>query len=122
MDRNDPALGPEAKRQIEAAWAQEQVAVSAISFWEIAMLAERGRIQLPMPITLWREDWLRAGLIEIAVDGRIGLLSTQLGDLHKDPADRIIIATAIVSNTPLVTADRLILDWQGQLERIAADA
>lgn len=46
---------------------------------------------------------------------------TQLENLHRDPADRFIVATAIDRNTPLVTADRLILDWVGTLERIPAD-
>lgn len=122
MDRNDPALGPQARRQIEADWRSGQLAVSAISFWEIAMLAERGRITLPMPVALWREDWIKAGLEEIPIDGRIALLSTQLENLHRDPADRFIIATAIDRNTALVTADRLILDWPGTLSRVPANA
>lgn len=58
MDRNDPALGLRARRQIEAEWRSGQLAVSAISFWEAAMLAERGRITLPMSAALWREDWI----------------------------------------------------------------
>lgn len=122
MDRNDPALGPQARRRIEAEWRSGQLAVSAISFWEAAMLAERGRITLPMPVALWREDWIKAGLEEIPIDGRIALLSTQLENLHRDPADRFIIATAIDRNTTLVTADRLILDWPGTLARVPANA
>jgi PIN domain nuclease of toxin-antitoxin system len=122
MDRNDPALGPQARRQIEADWRSGQLAVSAISFWEAAILAEQGRITLPMPVTLWREDWIKAGLEEIPIDGRIALLSTQLENLHRDPADRFIIATAIDRNTALLTADRLILDWPGTLSRVPANA
>jgi PIN domain nuclease of toxin-antitoxin system len=121
MDRDDPALGVQARQRIEADWRVGQVAVSAISFWEVAMLAERGRIVLPMPVVLWREDWLRAGLTEIPVDGRIALLATQLENLHRDPADRFIMATAIDRNVPLMTADRLILDWIGTLARISAN-
>lgn len=121
MDRNDPALGQEARQEIDAAWRTGQLAVSAISFWEAAMLAERGRIVLPMPVTLWREDWIRAGLTEIPVDGRIALLATQLENLHRDPADRFIMATAIDRNATLMTADRLILEWPGSLSRMPAD-
>lgn len=121
MDRNDPLLGQEARRRIETDWRSGQLAVSAISFWEVAMLAERGRIALPMPIALWREDWIRAGLIEIPIDGRIALLSTQLENLHRDPADRFIMATAIDRNATLLTADRLILEWAGTLSRMPAD-
>lgn len=121
MDRNDPALGKNARALIEADWQAGQLAVSAISFWEVAMLAERGRITLPLPASLWREDWLKAGLIEVPLDGRIALLATELADLHRDPADRFILATAIERNTSLMTADRALLAWPGKLSRVAAD-
>lgn len=122
LDRNDPTLGPNARLRIEAAWRTGTVAVSAISFWEVAMLAERGRILLPMPAERWRADWLQAGLVEIPLDGRIALLSCQLTHLHRDPADRFIVATAITRNVPLMTADQKILDWEGPLERLDARA
>lgn len=121
MDRNDTTLGPQARQKIETDWRNGRIAVSAISFWEVAMLADRGRIVLPLPVERWRDDWLRAGLIEIPLDGRIALLATQLENLHRDPADRFIMATAIDRSMPLMTADRLILDWQGFLPRIPAD-
>ncbi len=117
MDRDDPSLGPEARHRIKLAWQASQVAVSAISFWEVAMLAERKRIALPMPIAHWREDWLQAGLTEIPLDGRIALLACQLDNLHRDPADRFIVATAITGGTTLMTADAGILGWTGDLAR-----
>ena len=120
MDRDDPSLGPEARRQINIGWRAGEVAVSAISFWEVAMLAERGRVVLPVPVARWRDDWLRAGLIEIPLDGRIALLASQLESFHRDPADRFIVATAIDRRTSLVTADGGILDWTGKLARIDA--
>lgn len=120
LDRDDPALGPESRRQVEAAWRAGGVAASAISFWEVAMLAQRGRIVLPLAPDRWRADWLQAGLTEIPVDGRIALLSSALEDLHRDPADRFIVATAIGSNKTLMTADAKILGWPGQLSRFDA--
>jgi PIN domain nuclease of toxin-antitoxin system len=120
MDRDDPALGPAARNDIKAAWRTGRVAVSAISFWEVAMLVERGRVSLPMAIEKWRSDWLEAGLTEIPVDGRIALLSCQLQDFCRDPADRFIVATAIDRGFPLMSADRTILAWTGDLERINA--
>lgn len=120
LDRDDPALGPAARRQIETAWRAGSVAVSAISFWEGAMLAARGRIVLPVPAERWRADWLQAGLTEMPVDGRIALLSCQLENFHRDPADRFIVATALDRNIPLMTADQLILDWPGTLTRLDA--
>ena len=76
MDRDDPALGPAARRLISGAWRAGQVAMSAISVWESAMLAQRGRIVLPSPATEWRSELLQAGVREIALDGRIAILAT----------------------------------------------
>lgn len=120
MDRNDSSLGVLARQQIETEWRAGHVAVSAISFWEVAMLAECGRIVLPLPVDQWRADWLRAGLAEIPLDGRIALLACQLENLHRDPADRFIVATAIDRRTSLLTADGGILDWPGELVRTDA--
>lgn len=120
MDRDDPALGSNARRQIQVAWRAGAAAVSAISFWEVAMLAERERIVLPVPAERWRADWLQAGLVEIPLDGRIALQSCRLVSLHRDPADRFIVATALDRNVPLVTADQKILDWDENLDRLDA--
>jgi len=117
MDGDDPSLGQQARHEIKLAWPAGQIAVSAISFWEVAMLAERKRIALPMPVAHWREDWLQAGLVEIPIDGRIALLACQLERLHRDPADRFIVATAITRGTSLMTADTGILEWKGDLAR-----
>jgi len=120
LDRDDPTLGPLARGQIETAWRAGLVAVSAITFWEAAMLHERGRISLPATAERWRADWLQAGLEEIPLDGRIALLSCELEAFHRDPADRFIAATAMQRNAPLMTADQKILDWPGKLERLDA--
>ena len=117
MDRNDPALGPAARRLIEDAWRAGQVAVSAISFWETAMLVQRGRIVLPLPTTEWRSELLQAGLREIVMEGRIGILASHLENLHRDPADRFIIATALQNQATLVTADENVLAWPSELLR-----
>lgn len=60
------------------------------------------------------------GLIEIAVTGDIGIRAATLPDFHKDPADRLIVATALAGGHQLVTSDRKILDWSGPLRRIPA--
>ena len=69
MDRNDASLGAQSRRLIEDAWRTDTVAVSAISFWEAAMLAQRGRIVLPVAVETWRADLLHAGIREIPIDG-----------------------------------------------------
>ena len=67
VDRNDSKLGAMARLQIEAAWRAGLLVVSAISFWEATMLAERDRISLPTSPERWRANWLRAGLLEISI-------------------------------------------------------
>lgn len=115
MDRNDASLGSQSRRLIEDAWRKDTVAVSAISFWEAAMLAQRGRIVLPVAVETWRADLLQAGIHEISINGRIALLATSFHDLHRDPADRFIAATAMHHGAILITADSKILGWQAGL-------
>ncbi len=117
MDCNDSLLGPRTRGLIEDAWRSDVVAVSAISFWEAMMLAERGRIILPVPADVWRFDLLQAGLREIPLDGRVALLAARLEGLHRDPADRFIVATSVQLGATLVTADTQILGWSGDLLR-----
>lgn len=122
MDRDDPMLGPISRHLIEDAWRSGDVCVSAISFWETGMLVQRKRVVLPVSATEWRAELLKAGIVEIALDGRLGLLATQLETLHRDPADRFIMATALHHSATLLTADCKILEWQSDLSRQDARA
>ena len=120
LDRDDPSLGATARGQLEEGWRLGAVAVSAISFWETAMLERRGRIALHRPVDQWRQDWLDAGLEELPINGATALLGAQLDNFHPDPADRFITATALRHQACLLTADRLILAWSGKLQRLNA--
>jgi PIN domain nuclease of toxin-antitoxin system len=117
MDADSQALGKTARRLIEKSWQTEEVAISAISFWECAMLHSRARINLPLPVMQWRNDLLSAGLIELPMDGETAILATALTMSHKDPADRFIAATAITHNATLITADQQLLKWKHALKR-----
>ena len=97
----------------------QEVAMSAMSFWEMAMLRAKGRIGFSEDVGRWRLEQLGQGLIEIPVDGDIGIRANALADFHADPADRIIVATAL-SGHRLVTADERILSWVGSLARLDA--
>ena len=105
----DARLGSVARAEIQR----------AISFWEMAMLQAKGRIGYPDDVSQWRLEQLGQGLIEIPVDGEIGIRANALEGFHADPADRIIVATAL-NGHQLVTADRRILDWPGDLRRLDA--
>ena len=120
VDCNDPKLAAMARLQIEADWRAGLLVVSAISFWEATMLAERDRISLPTSPERWRANWLRAGLVEIPINGWIALQSYQLTNFHLDPADRFIVVTALDRDLPLMTADKNILEWEGTLNRLDA--
>lgn len=74
------------------------------------MLAAKGRIAIDLPLPVWRQDLLSLGLIEIPVDGDIGIATVHLENLHSDPADRLIIATALLRKAVLVSADQRILN------------
>lgn len=115
----DARLGRNARRVIERAWQQGEAAVSAISFWEFSMLREKGRIAVLYDVSSWRRTLLDEGLGEIAVDGEIGIRANELENFHGDPADRLIVATALEGHQ-LVTSDRRILDWPGHLSRLDA--
>ena len=112
-----PELGKEARRLSDEALEEDRLAVSAISFWEVAMLQEKRRIELFQQASAWRESILRLGLVEIAVTGEIGIAAVALPDFHGDPADRIIVATASIHGAALITADKPILEWTGSLHR-----
>ncbi len=120
LDQDHPALGPTARERADQAHRAAELAVSAITFWEIAMLAAKGRIVMNVPPPRWRLDLLRSGLVEIALDGQIGMAAAELRDIHSDPADRIIIASALANGAALLTADQRILDWPGKLDRLDA--
>ena len=112
-------IGPDSTRLIGQALRANEMAISAFSFWEIAMLHEKGRMTLLRDIGSWRRELLGQGLIEIPVDGDIGIRANALPDFHADPADRIIVATALGGHR-LVTADERILTWSGSLDRLDA--
>ncbi len=95
------------------------VAVSAITFWEVGMRVQKGQLDLGFDLHTWRRNLLEEGLFELAVDGDVAVRAGLLSNMHGDPADRIIVATALEGHQ-LVTADRRILDWPGHLIRLDA--
>ena len=117
--RRSSPMGPGAMEAIDAALQEDDLAVSAFTFWEVAMLRAKDRLDSPVDVATWRRELLGLGLIEIPVDGDIGIRANALADFHADPADRIIVATALAGHR-LVTADERILAWSGNLTRLDA--
>ncbi len=101
----DPArLSSAAKRAIEKARVR---GVCAISVWELAVLIERGRLVLDREVTDWVRDALALPGVELLpLTPEIALAAGgAVLDLHGDPADRMIAATALAHRARLVTKD-----------------
>ncbi len=117
LDSGSNELGTRSRKVIDAAFAREQLAVSAISFWEVTMLQEKNRLSIAQDLAGWRRELLDSGLVEMPVDGDVGILAGALRNFHGDPADRMIVAATLRHGAELLTADRRILDWNGRLLR-----
>ncbi|MBN9487605.1 MAG: type II toxin-antitoxin system VapC family toxin [Alphaproteobacteria bacterium] len=113
-------LGARATEEIEHALRGSRLMTSAASFWEVAMLMEKKRIILDRPVYKWRTDALRSGIEEVPLDGELAIESVALADLHGDPMDRFIVATAIKMRATLVTSDIRLLAWKGPISCIDA--
>lgn len=113
-------LGVQARTKADDALARGGLAVAAISFWEIAMLIQKGRLRMRQPLQAWRADLLEAGLVEVTLTGGASVAAAEFVGLHSDPADRLIIATASLTRAQLMTADRRILGWDGPLNCLDA--
>ncbi len=122
LDQAVSALGDNARQRANEALREEALAIATISFWEIATLCRRGRLRIGQPIAIWRRSLFDLGLQEVPLDGEVAIFAGELEDLHGDPADRIVIATSILSNATLLTADQSLLDWRGSLKRLDARA
>ncbi len=91
----------------------------AIALWEVSMLAEKGRLGLSPSVTEWIEENTRPPVFIQPLTVAIATLSARLQDFHGDPADRMIVATALVLQQPLVTADGEIIRWFGEHRKYA---
>lgn len=107
---SDPQLlSRPAATAIESARATSTLAVSSMSVWEMAMLVEKGRVELDMsPSDLLTHCERLPFLRFVPVNNRIVLKSVELEPLHADPADRMIVATTVHHGAKLVTKDQRI--------------
>jgi PIN domain nuclease of toxin-antitoxin system len=111
---SDPGeLSAKSRRLIEQARVEGTIHISSISIWEVALLVGKDRLRLRMDV----RDWIAKSealpfLNFVPVDNMIALKSAYLpGPLHNDPADRIIIATAVIKEAILVTKDEKIINY-----------
>ncbi len=118
----DPnSLGRRTRKMVSGALAEHQATISAVSFWELSLLLAKGRLRSVQSVVRLRDDLLQIGLIEVPLSGEIAILAAELENLHGDPADRFIAATAIAADATLVTADERLLRWRHPLRRQNAE-
>lgn len=119
-------ISEEMHSQIQQAADEDSLFVSAITAWEIAMLVTKGRLRLGQDVA----EWLAAALSLPGVrleplSPMIAVDSTRLPwEVHSDPADRILLATARHLNAALITADGKLLEYgaHGFLKCLAANS
>jgi len=91
---------------LEAMDSQSSLAVSAISCFEVSLLVKLGKLELPLPTHKWLGEALEgSGVTCLPISCRIAQRSVALSNIHKDPADRIIMATALVHEALLASVD-----------------
>lgn len=103
---DSPRLSKSAATAIEEA---ERIVISSISIWEIGLKASRNRLSIPISVQEFADGLAQIDVVEILpVDTATWLKSIELEWKHRDPADRVIVATAILRDCPLVTSDQII--------------
>jgi PIN domain nuclease of toxin-antitoxin system len=110
---NPELLSEAAKKAIDASMEQKEIFISSISAWEVALLVAKKRLKLSIDVTDWIGKSERLPFFQfLPIDNSVAVKSVNLPQpLHKDPADRIIIATAITIAAPVVTKDEKLLAY-----------
>ena len=100
-------LSPTALNGLERAAKAGALACADIVLWEIALLAHKQRIRLSVPTGQFIEDLLQGlRLVTLPITPAIAVRAQADFFQHKDPADRLIAATALAFDAPLITRDR----------------
>jgi len=110
VDR-DKRLGPSTIAALDALPSDARPYLSDISLWEVATLVERGRLSFTLPFSDWLEAAAHPRSVRLVpITPPIAAEITTLPpSFHRDPADRVIVATCRILGAPLLTKDRLIM-------------
>jgi PIN domain nuclease of toxin-antitoxin system len=100
-------------RKLLSDQASPPFGLAAISLWEIATKASGGKLVLNQPVGDWIAAAIREPFISVLpLDERVAIESSRLPEpFHRDPADRMIVATARLHGLTLLTKDQLIRDY-----------
>jgi len=111
LDAGDNHLRASTRALIDGCWRDGgTIFLSAVTAWEIALLVDTGRIDLDVPVEAWVKRFLeRPGIEAVPLGHGHASRAYQFHHLaDRDPADRLLIATAIELACPLVTYDERI--------------
>ena len=102
----DPARMPPATREVLADRSQE-IFLSAVTSWEVAIKAATGKLELPEPPTTYVPSrMVMQGLRPLPVSHQHALAVFRIPHHHRDPFDRLLMAQALVEDLTILTADR----------------
>jgi PIN domain nuclease of toxin-antitoxin system len=106
----EPGPSPAQKRILARISPEEPALLSDISLWEIATLVSLGRLAVSIPLRDWLESAAAPPLVRrCAISPAVAATSATLpADFHRDPADRLIVATALVHGATLLTREKRI--------------
>ena len=93
--------------------SENELLFSPASIWETAIKQGKGRPDFQADPYLLRTLLLENGYIELPINGEHAIAIAGLPPLHKDPFDRILVAQAITEGVPLVTVDKMVLQYPG---------
>ncbi|MCL5942710.1 MAG: type II toxin-antitoxin system VapC family toxin [Actinobacteria bacterium] len=101
------SLSEQARTAVQRGMEDGGLAVSSISVWELALLVQKGRLGLSIEVSRWLERCETLPFLSfLPVDDRVALHAVSLPPtLHADPADRMIVATALIHGMSVVTKD-----------------
>lgn len=103
-------VGRGARTRIERALTRDELSVSGVVFWELALLVDRGRLAFDGSVDQFRWRVLETGIKEAPVDGQIAIRAARMVGSLVDPADCLIAATAAAGEASLATSDTRILE------------
>ncbi len=108
-----PMFSQKFQNEISRVQKLHPILISPMSIWEIGMFAQRNRISLEMDYLEWVEQALTdPGFTMTSFSPQVAIMSSRLpGEVHGDPVDRILIATAFETHAVLVTCDEKILEY-----------
>jgi PIN domain nuclease of toxin-antitoxin system len=117
MAEGSERLGRKARQACVDALARNELAVPSIVFFEVGFLSSRGKLRPLVALRDWHAGMRSLGIRELPLSVEIAIRASEIGNLTGDPIDRLIVATALVEDAVLLTADGSLLAWPGEVRR-----